>query len=79
MACGFHGAGKALGVLESAAYRKICEHLQNVAQRRITARGAGDEKRRIRPSAKAHGALESAAYRKICEHLQGAVQRRITA
>jgi hypothetical protein len=30
-------SAKARGVLESAAYRKICEHLQNVAQRRITA------------------------------------------
>jgi hypothetical protein len=28
---------KARGVLESAAYRKICEYLQNAAQRRITA------------------------------------------
>jgi hypothetical protein len=53
--------------------------LQNVAQRRITARSAGDEKRRIRPSAKARGVLESAAYRKICEHLQNVAQRRITA
>jgi hypothetical protein len=28
MAFGFHGAGKACGALESAAYSAICEHLQ---------------------------------------------------
>jgi hypothetical protein len=30
MAFGFHGAGKARGDLESAAYRMICEQLQEL-------------------------------------------------
>ena len=33
-------SAKAHGLLESAAYRKICEHFQGAVQRRITARGA---------------------------------------